>query len=138
NLSFALNHHFAGQEPLAADATPGSEPMDKVFGYHALNLAIHLSAALVLFGLVRRAFGGPVLREKFPPIAGPSGPGLEMDPAGLLALAVALLWAVHPLQTGAVTYIAQRAESLCALFYLLTLWCLARGAESARPGLWYT
>ena len=55
-----------------------------------------------------------------------------------LALAIALLWAVHPLQTESVTYIVQRAESLVGLFYLLTLYCFIRGAGgSARPVCWY-
>jgi Tfp pilus assembly protein PilF len=44
---------------------------------------------------------------------------------------VALLWAVHPLQTGAVTYIVQRAESLMGLFYLLTIYCAIRGWTAA-------
>jgi len=123
NLSFALNHALAGPDPLAKDPLSGKDG-DQVFGYHALNLAIHLGAALVLFGLVRRTLAGPVLRAQWADLATP------------LAFAIALLWAVHPLQTGAVTYIAQRAESLCALLYLLTLWCLARGAESARPWRW--
>ena len=47
-----------------------------------------------------------------------------------LALVIALLWAVHPLQTESVTYIVQRAESLMGLFYLLTLYCFIRGADS--------
>jgi hypothetical protein len=38
-----------------------------------------------------------------------------------LALAVALLWTLHPLQTEAVTYVIQRVESLMGLCYLLTL-----------------
>ncbi|MEI6861869.1 MAG: tetratricopeptide repeat protein [Verrucomicrobiota bacterium] len=125
NLSFALNRQLAGKEPRAADAQE-REGLDKVLGYHVVNLAIHLGAALMLFGLVRRALAGPVLGGDFGAVALP------------LAFFTALLWAVHPLQTGAVTYIAQRAESLCALFYLLTLWCLARGAESDRPGRWLT
>jgi tetratricopeptide (TPR) repeat protein len=50
----------------------------------------------------------------------------------LLALAITLLWAVHPLQTESVTYIVQRAESLCGLFYLLTLYCFIRGATMDR------
>ena len=54
-----------------------------------------------------------------------------------LALAVALLWAVHPLQTESVTYVVQRAESLVGLFYLLTLYGLVRGATAARPLGWY-
>ncbi len=123
NLSFAVNHALAGPDPLVKDPISGQDG-DQVLGYHGLNLAIHLGAALLLFGLVRRSLAGPVLRDKFGSVALP------------LAFAAALLWAVHPLQTGAVTYIAQRAESLCALFYLLTLWCLARGAESVRPWRW--
>jgi tetratricopeptide (TPR) repeat protein len=35
-----------------------------------------------------------------------------------------------------VTYIAQRAESMMSLFYLATLYCLARSAASRKPGLW--
>ena len=34
------------------------------------------------------------------------------------ALAIALVWTVHPLNTEAVNYITQRTESLMALFYL--------------------
>jgi hypothetical protein len=38
------------------------------------------------------------------------------------------------LQTESVTYIVQRAESLCGLFYLLTLYCVIRGGASlANP-----
>ena len=48
-----------------------------------------------------------------------------------LAMAVAFIWMVHPLQTDAVTYIIQRTELLMGLFYLLTLYCVIRG-ESAR------
>ena len=53
-------------------------------------------------------------------------------PHTFLAFAIALLWAVHPLQTESVTYIVQRAESLCGLFYLLTLYCFIRGASRGR------
>ncbi len=50
----------------------------------------------------------------------------------LCLVAIALLWAIHPLQTESVTYIVQRAESLVGLFYLLTLYCFIRGATSGR------
>jgi Flp pilus assembly protein TadD len=46
----------------------------------------------------------------------------------LFSAGLALLWACHPLQTGAVTYVVQRAESLAGLFYLLTLYGFLRGA----------
>ncbi len=42
---------------------------------------------------------------------------------------MAVIWVVHPLQTEAVTYISQRAESLMGLFYLLTLYCFVRGVD---------
>jgi Flp pilus assembly protein TadD len=36
---------------------------------------------------------------------------------------------VHPLQTEAVTYISERAESLMGLFYLLTIYCFVRSTD---------
>jgi protein O-mannosyl-transferase len=101
-LSLALNYAISG---------------NAVWSYHALNIGIHLAAALTLFGLVRITLTRSVLRKRFGPSATP------------LAFAIALLWAVHPLQTESVTYIVQRAESMMALFYLLALYAFARGAE---------
>src|SRR5207253_2214235 len=46
--------------------------------------------------------------------------------AGWLAPAVALIWALHPLQTETVIYATQRTELLMALFYLATLYCSMR------------
>jgi len=103
SLSFALNYALFGPSLTA---------------YHAGNLAIHIAAALVLFGLVRRVARG-------------AGRGAGDG----LAAAVALLWVVHPIQTESVTYVAQRAESLMGLFYLLTLYAAVRGFEcDARSG----
>ena len=90
----------------------------RVGGYHAFNLTIHILAALALFGIARRTFSGPRLQERY----GPSATGL--------AFTVALLWSVNPLQTESVTYIIQRSESLCGLFYLLTIYCFIRAAGS--------
>jgi tetratricopeptide (TPR) repeat protein len=53
-----------------------------------------------------------------------------------VALAVALLWIVHPLQTEAVTYIVQRVESLMALFFLLTFYCFIRSIDAPQPRRW--
>ena len=52
-------------------------------------------------------------------------------------MVIALIWVVHPLQTQSITYLIQRAESLMGLFYLLTLYCVIRGAGSPRGGWWY-
>ena len=54
-----------------------------------------------------------------------------------MALAVALLWVVHPLNTESVTYVVQRAESLASLFYLLVLYSVIRGMHSERAALWH-
>lgn len=104
NLSLAVNYAISG---------------DEVWSYHAGNLVIHLCSALLLFGIVRRTFLLPSMRQQWGSAATP------------IALAVALLWAVHPLQTQSVTYIVQRAESLMGLWYLLTIYCAIRGAEIA-------
>ncbi len=108
NLSFALNYAIGGTD---------------VRGYHVVNLAIHLLAGLVLFGIVRRT------------IAKGSGPEFcnELQNSGpdpfLFAFAVALIWTVHPLATESVTFISDRAESLMGLFYLLTLYCFVKGVR---------
>lgn len=91
-----------------------------VWDYHAFNLAIHLLAALTLFGLVRRTLLSPPLRDRWGPSAGPA------------ALASAMLWMLHPLQTESVTYIVQRAESMMGLLLLLTLYCSMRAFSAAR------
>jgi tetratricopeptide (TPR) repeat protein len=91
----------------------------EVWGYHLLNVLIHAGAALLVYGLLART-----LRR-----AGRAD-------AGWFALVAALLWALHPLQTESVTYIAQRAESLVAFLYLLTLYAFARSVDSTAPFRW--
>jgi protein O-mannosyl-transferase len=88
----------------------------RTWWFHAINVAIHAGAALALFGVIRRTLLTPPLRQRF----GPS--------STTLAFLIALLWAVHPLQTQAVTYIVQRVESLMGLFLLLTLYAAIRGS----------
>jgi len=109
-LSLAVNYALGGLD---------------VWGYHAFNLTVHLLAGLTLFGLVRLMLQGPRLRPRY----GHAAPWL--------AMAVALLWLLHPLQTESVTYIIQRAESLMGLFYLLTLYCGIRGSRSPHPRPWF-
>ncbi len=115
-------------------------------GYHALNLAIHIFAAWTLFGVLRRSF---LLRRTDrltgesrgtgPQSAKSCGTGFQpVKSASSVALVIALIWALHPLQTQSVTYLIQRAESLMGLFYLLTLYGVIRGVESSRPVAWYS
>ena len=109
NVSFAINYALGGLD---------------VRGYHAANLAIHLCAALTLFGIIRRTLRQPILRPRFG------------DHALPIAFAVALGWMLHPLQTESVIFIEQRTESLMGLFYLLTLYAAIRGMEPSRPLRW--
>jgi hypothetical protein len=122
NLTFALNYALGELDLL---------------GYHAVNLAIHILAALTLFGILRRTF--TILDGRWTGEGGKQDLGeadhqfpstVHRPSSTFLPLAIALLWALHPLQTESVTYIVQRSESLCGLFYLLTLYCLIRGATS--------
>src|SRR5437867_4160062 len=108
-LSLALNFRVGGLD---------------VRGYHAFNLAVHVLAGLGLFGLVRRTLMSP-------PLAGGCG-----GAATPLALAVAAIWLVHPLQVEAVAYVTQRTELLMGLFSLLTLYAAARAWDSPWPAAW--
>jgi hypothetical protein len=86
-------------------------------GFHVTNAIIHTGAAAAVFLLARAL----LLR---------AGEGrLDERSAGSAALAAALLWAVHPLQTQAVTYVVQRMTSLAAALYVAALaaYAVARG-----------
>ena len=91
------------------------------WSYHAFNLLVHLLAAMVLYGLVRRTLSLPLLQQRYD------------RNAAKLALVIAVLWVVHPLQTQSVTYIIQRSESAMGLFYLLSLYCALCGMHSPLP-----
>ena len=80
--------------------------------FHVTNILLHGFCAMLLLGLLRR-------------LAVPAG----------LALAAALLFVVHPIQTEAVAYISGRKDLLCAFFYLAALHASLCGARaSTRRG----
>ena len=114
NLTFAVDYAVNGLE---------------VTGYHVTNLAWHVACAWLLFGVVRRTLALPSM----PPVAHVSGSGPAAD-AATIALAVALVWGVHPLTTEVVDYLSQRTESMMAFFLLLTLYSAIRSATSPRRG----
>ncbi|WP_420267115.1 tetratricopeptide repeat protein [Candidatus Magnetominusculus dajiuhuensis] len=94
-LTFALNYKLNGMD---------------VAGYHVFNLIVHALSALAVYWLVMLIFRTPFF-ESFDPFFG----------RGLAALFTALLFAVHPIQTSAVTYIVQRYTSLATLLCLVSL-----------------
>ena len=91
-------------------AAGGADPS----GYHVANVVVHALAALTLYGIAARTLG-----------------------TRGLPLVLALVWALHPLQTESVTYVIQRAESAMGLCYLATLYAVIRGAAATRPAPWY-
>ena len=122
DLSLKANYHFADR---VEDPTyPKLKQIPDIHYFHVFNLAVHILAGLTLFGIVRRTLRSGRLRDNL---------GRYADG---LAILVAAIWLTHPLNTSAVTYIIQRAESMMGLFYLLTLYCAIRSFGSRRPLFW--
>ena len=99
-FTFALNYYLGGFN---------------VFGYHLINLMIHIAAGIFLFWFLTLTFGLPSLKERY----------------GSLSFKVALLSSLifisHPVQTQSVTYIVQRMSSMAGMFYLLSLVLYVKG-----------
>lgn len=93
-LSFAMNYAVGGLDP---------------FGYHLFNVAVHAANAALVFAVTGLLFNSPLMGEKGRAYAFPA------------ALIASFLFASHPVQTQAVSYVTQRFASLTAFFYLLSL-----------------
>ncbi len=95
-----------------------------VLGYHIVNVCIHLINAALIYFLVLLTFRSPFLRDS-----------RLSEKSKAIAFSISLLFAIHPIQTEAVTYVFQRLASLAALFYLLSIvsyacWRLSAGKKS--------
>jgi hypothetical protein len=97
SLSFQLSHALHGPQP---------------GGYLLGNLAIHVTATLLLFFALARMTGG-VLRSAF----------------------VAAVFAVHPLNVESVAWASSRKDVLAGLFFALTLAAYARFAQAPSSRL---
>lgn len=99
-LSFAVNAHFLGWEPIA---------------FKSVNLAIHLVNGLLVFGLAS-SIGRKIVDSE----------SASRDIARFAWL-VSAIWLLHPIQLTSVLYVVQRMTSLAAtpvlaglLFYIIT------------------
>lgn len=122
--TFALNYYFGGYD---------------VFGYHLVNVLIHAANGIFVYLLALAVFGRLRFRERHSDGSG-TAPGAGDDDDNTLnwmALGAALVFACHPLQTQAVTYVAQRYTSMAALFYLAAVLCFI-GARSAGRGEYFS
>ncbi len=95
DVTFSLNHLLHGE---------------RVFGFHLVNLAIHISSAVVLYLMLQRII--EALKRTFRVS--------ECDAflPRFIPFATAALFVCHPVQTQAVTYITQRHTSLATFLYL--------------------
>ena len=80
-------------------------------GWHFTSILIHAGAAVALYAFLRRWLGEE--RRRW-------------------ALGIALVWAIHPLHTSAVTYVAGRADPLAALCGFTGLWFALRAEKRTQ------
>lgn len=108
NLTFSLNWYF-GQ--------------DKVFGYHVINFLIHFITTIALYQVSLLLLSTPRLHSTY------------RQSKFFIAALAAILWAINPMQTQAITYIVQRMASLATLFYLSGLLFYLKARLQSR-GRW--
>ncbi len=82
-------------------------------GYHLVSLVLHALNAVLLFLVVRR-----------------------LTRATGRALAMSLLWAIHPLRVESVVWISERKDLVSLLFGLLAIAAYHRFATTTRRGWW--
>lgn len=105
-LSFSLNHSLSGLSP---------------FSYHLTNLLFHfLTSVTVLFIIFKTLAKNTKWESKT--LVG-------------LSLTTALLFALNPLHTEAITYISGRASGIGGFFFLLALLFFILGSERGRKPL---
>ena len=104
-ITFGLNWFFYGND---------------VAGYHVVNLMVHFLTALVLYRTLKALL-------QFPPRS-----CRDDERTQFIALVATVLWALHPIQTQAVTYIVQRSTSLAALFFLTAIYLYIVGRQSSN------
>lgn len=111
--SFALNAYWAGLDPWA---------------YKVTGLLVHAFNAVLVFLLALRIVS--------------LTPRIALQYQRFAALALALVWALHPIQVSSALYVVQRMETLCFtfLFIALLLYLQARGQQirdgRSHLGLW--
>jgi hypothetical protein len=105
NLSLMLNYSLNGMN---------------VVGWHVFNIGVHIANSFLVFLLLLRTLNLPSLSARY------------AEKSRRMALFGALLFAVHPIQTEAVTYIISRSELLATFFYLATFLFFIEGLRTNK------
>jgi hypothetical protein len=102
-------------------------------GFHAVNIAIHLTNAWLVFALFARA--GRAAQGAAPQGAAPRATNGRAT--RFAAFAGALVFALHPVQTESVTYVSGRSNALMALLALASILAWSGGGApfAGRAGL---
>lgn len=91
--------------------------------YHITNILIHIASSILVFLLIIKVFKTQVMRKRL--IASYAIP---------VALIVALIFALHPVQTQSVTYIVQRMTALSGMFFLAGIVLYLHGRQLHTDG----
>jgi tetratricopeptide (TPR) repeat protein len=101
HISFAFNYYFHQLN---------------LPGYHIFNISIHILTSIFLFLLIKATLSLPPLMQRYSP-----------KNVFYISFLTTAIWALHPLQTQSVTYIVQRMNSMCAMFYILAMLLYVKG-----------
>jgi tetratricopeptide (TPR) repeat protein len=103
-FTFAVNFYFGGLN---------------VFGYHLVNLLIHIAAGILVFWFIFLTLNLPSQKGRYDSIR------------FKVAFLTSLIFIAHPIQTQSVTYIVQRMTSMASMFYLLSMVLYIKGRLSS-------
>ena len=107
-----------------------------VFGYHLVNVLIHIINGFIVYFLAQTIFTqlSNTSAQRFGELNSPKSKVQSPQPAisqstinnqqstiFLMSLTAALIFIAHPIQTQAVTYTVQRCASMAAMFYLASV-----------------
>lgn len=103
-MSFAINWYIGKDNPLS---------------YHIVNLIIHIITTFFLFKSIFLLLSSSNINK------------ITESNILFVSLLSAIIWALNPIQTQAVTYIVQRMASSAAMFYILSIYqyILCRNSE---------
>jgi hypothetical protein len=90
-----------------------------VFGYHAVNFLIHITASIFLYSFILQIL---TIRR--------------INNANLIAFFATALWALNPVHLTAVTYVVQRMTSLAGMLYIISMFFYLQGRVSGRTRYW--
>ena len=94
-LTLGINYYFGQEDP---------------FGYHIVNVAIHILCAIAVYAFLNVLLSIPGIR-----------PAFAAKYRHEISVVATFLFAFHPIQVNVVTYVIQRMASLAALFYVVSV-----------------